>query len=143
MNPVSPSHPDRRANRVERMTLDVTLLRADTLGVANVLHFNNAGAALPPRLVLDAVTSHLARETAIGGYEAATEAEGRIADVYGAVAVLIGVRPRSICPHADWTRSSAPACTTTATSPSWSAWFGRWPARFSRYDPEVSSPRQR
>src|SRR5205823_11688526 len=68
------------------MTLDVPLLRSDTPGVANVLHFNNAGAALPPRPVLDAITSHLEREAAIGGYEAAAEAGGRIADFYDAVA---------------------------------------------------------
>ena len=59
--------------------------------MANFLHFNNAGAALPPRPVLEAVMSHLAREAAIGDCEAAAEAEGRIADVYDAVATLMGV----------------------------------------------------
>lgn len=72
------------------MTLDVPLLRSDTPGVANVLHFNNAGAALPPRPVLDAVVNHLAREAAIGGMEAMVEAADRIADFYDAVATLIG-----------------------------------------------------
>ena len=71
-------------------------LRADTPGVAGVLHFNNAGAALSPRPVLDAVIGHLQREAAIGGYEAAAEAEDRIADVYDAVAALIGAGPDEI-----------------------------------------------
>jgi hypothetical protein len=42
------------------MTLDVPFL-----GVANVLHFNNAGAVLPSRPVLDAVINHLARSAAL------------------------------------------------------------------------------
>ena len=58
--------------------------------MANVLHFNNAGAALPPRPLVEAVMSHLAREAAIGEYEAAAEAEGCIADVYDAVATVMG-----------------------------------------------------
>jgi cysteine desulfurase/selenocysteine lyase len=72
------------------MPLDVPLLRSDTPGVANVLHFNNAGMALPPRPVLDAVTGHLVRESAIGGMEAMAEAGDRAADFYDAIAALIG-----------------------------------------------------
>src|SRR6266542_5825795 len=37
-----------------------------------------------------------------------------------------------ICPPTESTRSSAPACTTTTTSPRWSASFEQWRARLSR-----------
>ena len=76
--------------------LDVPSIRADTPGAANVLHFNNSGAALPPRPVLEAVTGHLAREAAIGGVEAMIEVADRIADFYHAIGALIGAHPDEI-----------------------------------------------
>jgi cysteine desulfurase/selenocysteine lyase len=72
------------------VTLDVQLLRSETPGVANVLHFNSAGMALPPRPVLNRMMDHLAREAAIGGMEAMVEADDSIADFYDAIAALIG-----------------------------------------------------
>ncbi|MDQ2103113.1 aminotransferase class V-fold PLP-dependent enzyme [Azospirillum isscasi] len=71
------------------MTIDVARARAETPGTRHVAHFNNAGAALPPQPVLDAVTGHLALEAAIGGYEAADRADDRLEGVYGSVARLL------------------------------------------------------
>jgi cysteine desulfurase / selenocysteine lyase len=76
--------------------LDVPWLRANTPGVANVLHFNNAGMALSPCPVIDAMAGHLAREAEIGGMEAMVEAEERAADFYDAIAALIGAQPDEI-----------------------------------------------
>lgn len=68
----------------------VDLWRRDTPGCASRVHFNNAGAALSPRPVLDAVSGHLRREQEIGGYEAADEAAERIEGVYGHLGRLLG-----------------------------------------------------
>ncbi|HYM57026.1 MAG TPA: aminotransferase class V-fold PLP-dependent enzyme [Solirubrobacteraceae bacterium] len=54
------------------------------------MHLNNAGAALPPAPVLNAVVDHLRREAEIGGYEAAAERLGRIEHAYDALARLLG-----------------------------------------------------
>jgi len=48
-------------------TIDVPAVRAATPGCAHVIHFNNAGASLPPKVVTDAVLAYTAREALIGG----------------------------------------------------------------------------
>jgi cysteine desulfurase/selenocysteine lyase len=72
------------------VTIDVARARADTPGCEHVTHFNNAGAALAPQPVLDAVIDHLTRESELGGYEAAAEREDRIEHTYDAIAALLG-----------------------------------------------------
>jgi selenocysteine lyase/cysteine desulfurase len=72
------------------MRFDVARARRETPGCDQVIHFNNAGAALMPRPVLDAVVGHLERESQIGGYEAAAEASERVERVYDSAATLIG-----------------------------------------------------
>src|SRR2546429_6280781 len=70
--------------------------RRATPGCRDRIHLNNAGAGLMPRPVLDALTDHLAREAAIGGYEAADEAAARVRETYELVARLVGAAPRNI-----------------------------------------------
>jgi cysteine desulfurase/selenocysteine lyase len=68
---------------------DVERARRDTPGCEGVVHFNNAGAALMPRPVSDAMLRHLEREAAIGGYEAAAEAADAVEHTYVAIARLL------------------------------------------------------
>jgi len=76
--------------------IDTERVRAETPGCGNVIHFNNAGAALQPRPVLDAVLEHLRLEAEIGGYEAADRAEAALEGVYGSIARLINGSPDEI-----------------------------------------------
>jgi cysteine desulfurase/selenocysteine lyase len=75
---------------------DIARARADTPGVAQVIHLNNAGAALMPTPVVRAMVTHLEREASIGGYEAHAEAEAAIEGTYGKAAALIGAKPAEI-----------------------------------------------
>lgn len=70
--------------------------RRDTPGCRDRVHLNNAGAALMPRPVVDALIGHLEREAAIGGYEAADEAAPKVEQAYELIARLVGAVPRNI-----------------------------------------------
>jgi selenocysteine lyase/cysteine desulfurase len=69
---------------------EIARVRAETPGCARVAHFNNAGASLPPRPVLDTYLAHVRREAEIGGYEAQEESQARVDAVYASVARLLG-----------------------------------------------------
>jgi cysteine desulfurase / selenocysteine lyase len=71
---------------------EIRRLRAETPGCAEVAHFNNAGASLPPAPVLAAHLGYLEREARIGGYEAQEEAQARLDAVYASAARLVGGR---------------------------------------------------
>jgi selenocysteine lyase/cysteine desulfurase len=66
--------------------------RADTPGADRLVHLNNAGAALVPRPVAEAVSRHLALESDLGGYEAAEARREALLDVHGSLGRLLGTR---------------------------------------------------
>jgi len=78
------------------MTIDIEMVRLDTPGCRDRIHFNNAGASLMPRPVIDAVIQHLELEARIGGYEAADAERERVEDVYRSCARLINCRSDEI-----------------------------------------------
>ena len=78
------------------MDASVKAWRDDTPGCANQIHFNNAGAGLMPRTVLDAMVAHLNREMNFGAYESADDAEEAVAAAYSNLAKVLGAQPCNI-----------------------------------------------
>jgi selenocysteine lyase/cysteine desulfurase len=99
------------------VAIDVAWARLDTPGCAQVVHLNNAGAALPPRCVTEAVVAHLEREARIGGYEAAAAAAASTEHTYEAVAALLGCAPGEVALVENATRAWDMAFYALAFSP--------------------------
>lgn len=76
--------------------LQIEKLRQDTPGCSKVLHFNNAGAALAPAIVVNAIKDHLDLEASIGGYEAAQLNLMKSENLYTCAARLINCQPEEI-----------------------------------------------
>jgi cysteine desulfurase/selenocysteine lyase len=78
------------------MTIDIEAVRADTPACRDLIHFNNAGAALQPTCVVESVIEHLRLEAKIGGYEAQDAAGQARARTYAASARLLNCAPEEV-----------------------------------------------
>ncbi len=75
------------------MPIDVAAARAATPGCHDLIHFNNAGAALPTQSVLDTQIEYLQLEARIGGYEAHAHEQARVDAIRPSIARLLGADP--------------------------------------------------
>ena len=75
--------------------IDIDKIRADTPGVQHVAHLNNAGSALPPAVVTNALIDYLEAESIGGGYEVAAARADELASVYDAASTLLGGEPEN------------------------------------------------
>lgn len=89
----------------DRFIMNIEKIRKDTPAVEEIIHFNNAGASLPPQQVLEAVIDHLKLEAQIGGYEAAGIQQGKIDHFYETVAKLINASSDEIAYAENATRA--------------------------------------
>jgi selenocysteine lyase/cysteine desulfurase len=79
------------------LEFDAGTYRDDTpAAVGGRIHLNNAGAALQPKSVIEAVVEYLNAESAQGGYETADDRAASIASAYDHVASLIGAHARNV-----------------------------------------------
>ncbi|MEE2059690.1 aminotransferase class V-fold PLP-dependent enzyme [Rhodococcus artemisiae] len=76
--------------------LDVQQARRDTPGCFERVFLDSAGSSLPPTPVVDTVVAHLLREAEVGGYAAANERLGDLAEVKASLGRLFGVDATSV-----------------------------------------------
>jgi len=68
---------------------EIKKFRAETRGTAEKIHFNNAGASLPPDIVVDTVIGYLREEATHGGYETEDKYQDLLQHTYSSIASLI------------------------------------------------------
>ncbi len=71
-------------------------LRKQTPGIDNNIHFNNAGAALMPEQILNAMINHLNLEAQIGGYEAAAKKNSELEEFRQVLANLLNAHAKNM-----------------------------------------------
>ena len=68
---------------------EIQQLRAETKGTSERIHFNNAGASLPPDVVVETVVNYLHEEAIYGGYETEYKYKDQLDYTYELIARLI------------------------------------------------------
>lgn len=69
--------------------IDIDRVRQETRGCGHVVHLNNAGSSLMPRIVADTLTGYLEDEELRGGYETADARQADLENFYDASARLL------------------------------------------------------
>ena len=76
--------------------MNIKKLRKDTPGTQRVIHFNNAGASLPPQKVVDVMLHYLKEEALEGGYEWRDKQAVEIQSFYSSLAKMLHCQPQNI-----------------------------------------------
>ena len=77
-------------------TLEIQQFRTETKGSTGVIHFNNAGASLPPDCVVETVIDYLKEEAIYGGYETEAKYMPALENTYKMIARLINAETEEI-----------------------------------------------
>jgi cysteine desulfurase/selenocysteine lyase len=75
---------------------EIQAFRAATTGTAERIHFNNAGASLPPDIVVNIMVDYLREEALYGGYETEAKYRTQLDDTHTGIARLIHAHPNEI-----------------------------------------------
>lgn len=76
--------------------MDINQIRKDTLGCADKVFFNSAGASLMPKTVVEKTISYLKEEEQFGGYFVAAQHAENINNFYNEVAKLLNCNAANI-----------------------------------------------
>jgi cysteine desulfurase / selenocysteine lyase len=68
---------------------EIQKFRAETIGTTKRIHFNNAGASMPPDVVVETVVDYLKEEALFGGYETEFKYKAQLDNTYALIARLI------------------------------------------------------
>jgi len=89
--------------------INTEALRNDTPGCREKVHFNNAGASLMPKPVIQAIENHIRLEASEGGYEAADQKATEVNGFYESAARLLNGKASNIAFTSSATNSYARA----------------------------------